>query len=403
MENITPKIAVISVSKLNRYIRNMLEDDIILKELFVSGEVSNLKKHVSGHYYFTLKDDKAQISVVMFKNYTHALKFDLKNGMKVTIVGYVSMYEVQGTFQIYAENIFEEGVGTLTKEFEKLKNKLLDKGYFDDNIKKDIPRCVKTVAVLTASDGAAVKDIIKTIRRRNKLIKIIVVPTLVQGAEAKKSIARNIEKINQLSERLNIDVMIVGRGGGSIEDLWAFNEEEVVEAIYKSAVPVISAVGHETDFTLSDFASDARASTPTAAGEMVSIPLDDLKDSLHKHVLNLDRVINNSIRLKKEELKNLTNRNCIRRPELIVYEKQDKLYMTTKDLNYAFDKKIDECSKRFDQRLIKLELLNPIKILNKGYSVTYKHENVVSSSNELEKGDKVKIMFKDGEKNAIID
>ncbi len=402
MENVSPKITVISVSKLNKYIKNILEDDFILKEIFVSGEISNLKKHSSGHYYFTLKDSKCQINAVMFKNYTNSINFDLRNGMKVTVVGYVSIYEAYGTFQIYVENIFQEGKGSLSQKFEELKSRLLEEGYFEESCKKQIPDYIKTVAILTAKDGAAIKDIIKTIKRRNELIRIIIVPTIVQGALAIDSIVNNIKLTNEYSKNDKIDAIILGRGGGSIEDLWAFNEEEVVKAIFHSKIPIISAVGHETDFTLSDFVADNRASTPTAAAEMVSVPIDNLIADLTMLVNRLDNSIEDTLEQNRRVLNNLTSRNCLKRPETIIYQSQSRLQSVLKDLNNSMSFKYSKNKSFLDENITKLELLNPIKILSNGYTLTYKEDKHVKSCKYLEVNDEVTIKFCDGARNATI-
>lgn len=398
MENITVKAKILTVSKLNKYIKNILEDDFVLKDVFVSGEVSNLKKHSSGHIYFTLKDSKAQINAVMFKSYCASLNFDLKEGMKVSCVGYVSLYDAYGTIQLYVENIFEDGIGTLSKKYEELRNKLEKQGYFDNSHKKEIPRFVRTVAVLTAKDGAAVQDVIRTIKRRNELIKIIVVPTIVQGINSKKSIVDNIEFVNQYNS-LNddlIDVIILGRGGGSIEDLWSFNEEDVVKSIYKSKIPIISCVGHETDFTLSDFVADLRVSTPTAGAEIVSTPLEDIIIELNELNCRLSKSIYENIDSKKELLSALTSRNVLKRPELFLYKEQERLANLIKSLNNTMILRHTLTKNILNENLTKLELLNPIKILNSGYTLTYKDNNIVKNSNDLKKGDNIKVKFADG-------
>ncbi len=404
MEDVTPKINLLTVSKLNKYIKNMLEDDYVLKDLFVSGEISNLKKHTSGHYYFTLKDGKSQISAVMFKSYTGSLKFDLQEGMKVSVCGYVSMYEAYGTFQLYVENIFEDGVGTLAKKFEELKLKLENKGYFEQRHKKDIPQIIKTVAVLTAKDGAAVQDIIRTIRRRNDLIKIIVVPTIVQGVLSKDNIVNNIKQINEFSSKNGdiVDVIILGRGGGSLEDLWSFNEEEVVEAIYESKLPIISAVGHEINFTLSDFVADLRASTPTAAAEIVSVEKSAMVYTVFEKTNRLNKSMELMLERNKKELNNLLSRNCLRRPETIVYNEQEKVQRYIKSLNNSVNMTLINNKNILSENLTKLELLNPIKILNNGYTLAYKDSQLIKSANELKKDDEISIRFSDGDVRATV-
>ncbi len=404
MEDVSPNIRAITVTKLNKYIKNLLEDDIVLKSIVVTGEISNLKIHSSGHFYFTLKDEKCQINAVMFKGYTNSIKFKLENGMKVSCVGYVSLYEPYGTFQFYVEMVFEDGVGSVAKRYEELKNKLEKQGYFEQKNKKTIPEYVKTVAVLTAKDGAAVKDIIRTIRRRNELIKIIVVPTIVQGVLSKDSIVNNINDINKysLQNDNNVDVIILGRGGGSIEDMWSFNEEEVVKAIFNSKIPVISAVGHETDFTLSDFVADERASTPTAGAEIVSIPVYYLKDEIIDLRNSLNFNIDFNFKRKKEKLQSLLQRNVLRRPETLIINEQVKLETLTKAINKSMDLKLTVSKNELNHALTKLELLNPIKILSNGYTLTYKDKNLIKSSKDLKSNDEINIKFKDGDVKAVV-
>lgn len=399
MENITPKANALSVTKLNKYIKKLLEDDFVLKDIFVTGEISNLKKHSSGHYYFTLKDEKCQINAVMFKSYTSSLNFDIENGMSVTCYGYVSMYEVSGQFQLYVEFVALNGIGSLSVEYEKLKEKLMKKGYFDESHKKAIPMYPKTVAVLTADKGAGIQDIIKTIKRRNRLIKIIVVKTIVQGVHSKKSIVENIENVNKYND---VDVILLGRGGGSIEDLWSFNEEEVCDAIYNSKIPIISCVGHETDFTLSDFVADLRASTPTAGAEIVSTPLEDLQQKVYNYTQTITYLTERNFISKKNALNNLVDKNVLKRPELLVLNEQNRLLNLTKELNFKMEIKLNISKNRFKNQSVKLELNSPIKILNSGYTLTYKDEKLVKNSSCLKKDDLIKIKFSDGEISASV-
>lgn len=404
MSTSQPKVKSITVTKLNKYIKNIFDDDYVLRDVFVVGEISNLKKHVTGHYYFTLKDDKSQINAVMFKSYTGSIKCDLKNGMKVCCVGYVSIYEAYGNYQLYTEMIFEEGIGNLSIQFEELKNRLNEKGYFDENHKKAIPQFVKTVAVLTAKDGAAVKDIIRTIKRRNRLIKIIVLPTIVQGIYSKQSIIDNITTANEYNKNCDdkIDVIILGRGGGSIEDLWSFNEEDVVKAIYNSNIPIISSVGHEVDFTLADFVSDLRASTPTSAGEIVSTPLEYMVSDVMSIKDDLDKSIYEKLKYNKRRLEDINSRNALRRPEKIIYNEQLKLQNINKQLASLIDFKFLTTKAKFDECITKLDLLSPIKIMKNGYTLVYKNDDLIKNSKQLKNNDEIKIKFSDGSVNAIV-
>lgn len=400
MENITPKPNALSVSKLNKYIKRLLEDDFVLKEIFVNGEISNLKKHSSGHFYFTLKDSKAQINAVMFKSYTSSLDFNLENGMNVVCFGYVSMYEVTGQFQLYVEMIVPIGAGSLNLKYEELKNKLEKKGYFDLEHKKEIPLYPSVVAVLTADTGAAVKDIIRTISRRNPTIKIVVVPTIVQGVNSKKSIIENIKNVNTLKDE--IDVIILGRGGGSIEDLWSFNEEEVCKSIYQSKIPIISAVGHETDFTLADFVADKRASTPSTAGEMVSTPLYLIENCLEQSSNDMLDLLNQNISKKRAVLNNLVNSNVLKRPELLILNEEKRLSNLIKLLNSNIELKLNIARNKLSHQTIKLESNSPLRILNNGYTLTYKDDKLITKSVDLTKDDLITVKFSDGTISAKV-
>lgn len=272
------KSHIYSVSQINRYIKNLIEKDIFLRDIFIEAEISNFKVHTSGHFYFTLKDEFAAINTVMYKSYSRDIKFLPENGMKVTVYGYISIYEKTGQYQLCVKIMEPTGKGALYAAFEQLKNKLEKEGLFDIGRKRRIPRFPRKIAVLTSPVGAAIRDIIRISERRNPNIKIIVVPVIVQGESAAKSICDGLSLINRYKDA---DVIILGRGGGSIEDLWCFNEESVARAVFKSKIPVISAVGHETDFTISDFVADFRASTPSAAAEIAVPSLYDIRDNVY--------------------------------------------------------------------------------------------------------------------------
>ena len=279
----------LTVTQINKYIKYKFDTDDNLRLVYLKGEISNFKNHTSGHFYFTLKDENSRILAVMFRNNASRVNFIPRDGSNVLVVGRISLYEANGAYQIYVEEMIEDGVGNLYLEFEKLKKKLGDKGYFDESLKKPIPRFPKKIGVITASTGAAIRDIITTINRRYNLAQIILFPCLVQGENAKEDIVRNLK----IADSMNLDTIILGRGGGSIEDLWAFNEEIVAEAIYNAKTPIISAVGHEIDFTISDFVSDLRAPTPTAAAEL-AVPnkielkklIDQYKERTLKSMIN---------------------------------------------------------------------------------------------------------------------
>ena len=295
----------LTVTALTKYIRYKFDNDVHLMSVLLEGEISNFKRHSRGHFYFTLKDQSAQISATMFYSEARKVNFEPKDGMKVLVKGSVSVYEPQGTYSINITEMEEKGLGSLYLAYEKLKKELQDGGYFDISHKKSIPQFPRAIGVLTSPTGAAVRDCINTISRRYPMAKIYVYPTLVQGEDAKNSIVKNIELAN---EQNLVDVLIVGRGGGSIEDLWAFNEKIVAMAIYNSKLPIISAVGHETDFTIADFVADKRAATPTAAAELATPNLVNLKENVNIYMKRLNQGINVVFESYKKQLLYLDQR-----------------------------------------------------------------------------------------------
>jgi exodeoxyribonuclease VII large subunit len=300
-----PKIQaqVFTVSQVNRYMRRLLEDDALLCGLWVEGELSNVNRHPSGHVYFTLKDEAAAVNAVLFKSHADGMAFSPTNGMKVLVLGRFSLYEKTGQYQLYAEHVQPAGIGSLQTAFEQLRNRLNDEGLFDPSRKKPIPPYINTLAVITSPTGAAVRDIIQTVRQRNPAIRIIIAPTLVQGAEAAKDIARAIKNVNQWNKA---DVIILGRGGGSAEDLWAFNEEAVARAVAGSRIPIISAVGHETDFTIADFAADVRAATPTAAAVLAAYDLYEAAAQIKHLTHRLSKQMSQALYIRQMHVQTLT-------------------------------------------------------------------------------------------------
>lgn len=434
----------IMVSDLNNYIKSMFEENTTLRKVYIKGEISNFKNHSRGHLYFTLKDDNSRISAVMFFNNTRSLNFSPEDGMDVLVEGRVSCYPVQGTYQIYVERMELDGLGGLYIEYEKLKEKLAKEGLFDKTHKKPIPKFPKKIGIITASTGAAIKDIISTIKRRYKYCETILFPCLVQGKNAAPDIVRQIENANNY----DLDVLIIGRGGGSIEDLWAFNEEIVARSIYNSAIPIISAVGHEIDFTIADFVADLRAPTPTGAAEM-AVPLAlDLLNILSEKKQRLNASIITNIKTKEHKLKELQNNYILRNPLALYEVKMQKLDNLIEKLNREILKKLDTNQNKLNilkensilknplnmyrsyykdieiytdrlnnniKNIIKekentnclyinkLKLLNPLNILDRGYSITQKNGKVIKSSQDLQKNDKINIKFKTGEINALVE
>lgn len=413
----------ISVSQLTRYIKYKIDNDVNLNEVFLKGEISNFKAHSRGHFYFTLKDEGSRINAIMFASQTKKIKFVPQDGMKVLVTGKISVFEANGGYQIYVNEMLEDGVGNLYIAYEQLKKKLEKEGLFNKDHKKEIPHIPKRVGVVTAPTGAAIKDIISTIKRRWPLTEIYLFPSLVQGEDAKEDIVKQIKKAENFY--LPLDTLIVGRGGGSIEDLWPFNEEIVARAIYECKVPTISAVGHEIDFTIADFVADLRAPTPTGAAEMAVPQLSDMKNYLNQVNIRLNNTINNKINNNKRKLNDIMARNIFKNP-MIIYEKKElyfdsileRLKFSLKSLTSAKEKELikvknsyilknphqllEKKGNKYLQLVSKLETLSPLLTLQRGYTMTKKEGKVITKSTDLKKKDIIEIAFSDGTVNAEI-
>ncbi|MEQ8153573.1 MAG: exodeoxyribonuclease VII large subunit [Clostridiaceae bacterium] len=395
-------IKTLSVTDVNNYVKRIFDNDFILNNLSVKGEISNLKYHSSGHIYFSLKDEFSKINCVMFKSDAVKNLFRMKDGQNIIVKARLSSYVKEGNYQLYIREAEEAGIGDLHIQFENLKNKLREEGLFSEEHKKKIPSYVKTIGVITSETGAAVKDIVNVVQRRNSAVDILIFPAIVQGEGAPESLIRGLRYFNGKCN-VKVDVIIIGRGGGSIEELWAFNNEELAKEIYKSKMPVVSAVGHEIDFTICDFVADLRAATPSAAAEMVTVP----KGEYYKKVLDIEDKIG------------ILMREMIRRArtDIIHFEKILKMnspqnlivnrYRELEDLKDALDKSITMKINFEKQNLTKLnnilEAKNPLNILSRGY-VILENElgKVVSSKENLESG-RYKINFKDGYKKVQIE
>lgn len=390
---------VITVSKLNTYIKEKFEEDEFLNNILVKGEISNFKHHYTGHMYFTLKDENSLIKCVMFKGYTDKLNFIPKDGMKVIILGTVSVFERDGIYQIYAKGMKQEGIGDLHAKYEELKAKLEKEGLFSEAHKKKIPFMPKCIGVLTSNTGAVIRDIINVSTRRNPNVYIKLLPVPVQGAGAAEKIVKAIETMN---EQKLADVIIIARGGGSLEDLWPFNEEIVARAIYASELPIISAVGHETDFTISDFVSDLRAPTPSAAAELAVPRIEDIEQKL----LTYKNRYKNAL-LKKLELINLRYQKCMaskvfKDPMQRINEQYMILDKIVKNLEYKIQSKLKDERTKMIKKVAKLDALSPLKTLTRGYTVTQYKGKVINSSKTLKLGDEIELTFSDGKNNAKI-
>lgn len=412
----------ITVGTLNRYLKNKFDTDPNIQRVCLKGEISNFKGHTRGHLYFTLKDEEARINAVMFSFNASKLTFTPEDGMKVLVEGKVSIYPPTGAYQIYIEEMTNDGLGNLYLKYEALKKELEQKGMFDASHKKSIPKYPNKIGIVTAPTGAAIKDILSTIKRRYPICETILFPCLVQGELAKNDIARQINEAN----KYDLDVLIVGRGGGSIEDLWAFNETVVADAIYNSQIPIISAVGHEIDFTISDFVADLRAPTPTGAAEMAVPNISDLNTLLKQYSIRFTNYINTKINTNKDKLNYYKTSYVLSNP-LAVYElKTQKLNNLVDNINNIIAKKMELSHTRFKviktnyilnhpEELLKnskhnlnliinkLELLNPLSILAKGYSIVKKDDVIIKDTSNINKGDLLNIKLYDGIINAKVE
>ena len=411
-----------TIGEFTSYLKLMFDNSTKMRNVYLKGEISNFKRHPTGHLYFSLKDEKSKINAIMFARDTFNLKFNPTDGTKVLVHGRVSIYEQAGNYQIYVDEMEEDGIGNLYKKYEELKKKLELEGLFDQEHKKVIPFFPKRVGVITAKTGAAIRDIVTTIKRRCPITEIIVFSSLVQGDGAKEDIVRNIH----LAENYNIDTLIVGRGGGSIEDLWPFNEEIVARAIYECNIPIISAVGHETDFTIADFVADARAATPTA-GAMIATPvLTDLIKHNDQLEIRLNETILKKIKIFNLELDRFKNSYVLKNPMIMYDNKKQKLIMYSDKLNGLINNIIinkknklnilhnnhiiinpltlyNDKIKYLDKLNEKLLVINPLNTLKRGYSVLYKDNSTINSIKKLKINDKIKIKLVDGLVDASID
>lgn len=383
----------LSVYQLNAYIKRVFEQDYVLKSVTVEGELSNFKKHSSGHIYFTLKDEKAQVSCVLFKGYLTGEEHKLHDGAKVTIKGSVSVFEKTGQYQIYVYSIQKAGVGDLYLLFEKLKQTLQAEGLFDESIKKVIPKFSTKIGIITSSTGAAIRDLVEIARRRNPYVELVLFPSLVQGPVAKFEIVNGIEYFN---EKEAVDVIIVGRGGGSIEDLWPFNEELVARAIAASQIPIISAVGHETDFTISDFVADLRASTPSAAAELAVFDYHEWTKQLDQLKRRLMIQQKQYISSKRDELQYLVRQLKQLHPKRRLEDRRLYLDQLQEQLNTKMQRILVQKRNRLDVLSEKLKGMSPLKPLESGYALISVNGKKITSVQQVSKDDRIHVFVKDG-------
>ncbi len=411
-----------TVSEINSYINGILKKDSNLKNIQIKGEISNYRNYPSGHSYFTLKDETSQIPAVFFKfNKQRFLTFEPENGMKVVVKGKIEVYEKDGKYQLYVTKIEKDGIGDLFARFEQLKKDLDKEGLFEEAHKKEIPRYPNRIGVVTAQTGAAIRDIITTIKRRYPICEILVFSTLVQGSQAAPQIVRQIRH----AQEFDIDTLIVGRGGGSIEDLWPFNEEIVAREIYACDIPVISAVGHEIDFTISDLVADKRAATPTAAAELAVPNIREVKNNVSQLSNRISKSIEDKLLENKKRLDNISQRNALKNPESIYEIKGMHLDNMIQKLDYSSKniimqsrnklfriesshvlKNPEEIIKpkkdRYLKNFNKLEVLNPLLTLKRGYAMAKSGDKVISSAKDVEVGDEIDIEFDDGTVNTKV-
>ncbi len=389
----------ISVTDLNKYIKNKIADDEYLNNILIKGEISNFKHHYTGHLYFTLKDENSLIKCIMFKSYAQKLNFEPKDGMKVYILGSVSVFERDGIYQIYAKVMEEDGVGDLYTKYQKLKEELEKKGLFDQRHKQKIPMMPKVIGVLTSQTGSVIRDIINVSTRRNPNVYIRLLPVPVQGEGAAEKIAEGIAYMNQ---NQLADVIILARGGGSLEDLWPFNEEVVAYSIYESKIPIISAVGHETDFSISDFVADLRAPTPSAAAELAVPDIYEVKQKINTYQNRLKMALTKKLEIMKLRYDKCMSSSVFKEPTRRIQENYIKIDSYIKQLENVMNKIKEKNKNKYIELVSKLDTLSPLKTLTRGYSIIEKDGMIVKSITDLRTEDEISIRLKDGEKQAKI-
>jgi len=389
-----------SVSEITKYIKNIMEQDFILSRVMIRGEISNFKQYSSGHCYFTIKDANAALKAVMFRSRADHLKFLPVNGMKVVASGSISLYERDGAYQLYVQNLLPEGAGELSLAFEQLKTKLSEEGLFSATRKQAMPQFPKIIGVVTSPSGAVLRDIYRVAKRRNPMVKLVLYPVQVQGEQSAGQIVRAISFFNR---KYPVDLLIVGRGGGSMEDLWSFNEEQVVRAIAASRLPIISAVGHETDYTLADFTADLRAATPSQAAEL-AVPdgrelrryINSLRQQLKTKGLAL-------LRSKRHRLEVCQKSKAMKSPQIMLLDKRQRLDYALEKLQRAAGDRLKAKQHKLQVSMERLSMLDPLKVLKRGYGVVETEKKIVRKIAEVKPGSKIKVLLSDGSFTAIVD
>ncbi|WP_186430012.1 exodeoxyribonuclease VII large subunit [Clostridium sp. BSD9I1] len=387
-------LKTLTVSDINNYIKKVVDNDFILNNAAISGEISNFKLHSSGHMYFSLKDEYSKINCVMFKGSTRTLKFVPGNGIKVIAKGRISVYEKDGSYQLYCNSIEPEGLGELYIAFEKLKKKLELEGLFNVEHKKPIPKFAEKIGVITSPTGAAIRDIINVSKRRNNNCQIIIYPSLVQGLGASEDVIRGINTFNKMGD---LDTIIIARGGGSIEELWAFNDENLARAIYNSKIPIITGIGHEVDYTIADFVSDRRAPTPSAAAEIAVFNKEEILNSVANYKSTLNYRMMQLLKDRYNNIENLKRNLEMNSPERIIVNEYHKLDKIKEALNYNIKTNLDLKKQKLSKSSALLSAHNPLNILSKGFAVIESMDGSIASSlNKLQSLQEVNIILKDG-------
>ena len=389
-----------TVSWVNDYIKLLLEEEVLLQDILVVGEISNFKKHSTGHFYFTLKDSKSEIRAVMFKSSASRVRFSCENGMKVIVQARIGVFSQAGTYQLYVSSMQPDGVGALHLAYEQLKEKLYKEGLFDEEHKKALPKFPRSIGVITSPTGAAIKDIINIYSRRYPIAKLVLYPSLVQGEYAPVELISGIEYFNIVN---SVDVIIIGRGGGSIEDLWAFNDENLARAIYNSKIPVVSAVGHEVDYTICDFVADLRAPTPSAAAEIVTPSLSEIVTKINDYNSRFLQTILANIQDARDRIDNITNSRIFKAHESIFDTPKMQLDSLQIGLNNGFNNVIIKNKANFVEKVAKLNALNPMSVLSRGYGVVYNKDNIsIRSIEQIDVDNQIFVKLVDGTLDAKV-
>lgn len=398
--NLLPPIPK-SITEINNYVKELIDEEALLQDIYAVGEISTFKNHVqSGHLYFTLKDEKSEIRAIMFRAYAQKLKFKPENGMKVVVHARLSVYPQAGTYQMYVDSMQPDGVGELHFAFEQLKERLNKEGLFLDEHKKDLPKFPRAIGIVTSSSGAAIRDIIKVATKRSPQVKLVLFPSLVQGSEAPYEIIRGIEYFNIEN---NVDVIIVGRGGGSMEDLWAFNDEMLARTVYNSKIPIISAVGHEIDYTICDFVADVRAATPSHAAELATPDVTELKNRINDYGERIVFGLTDTLSAYRARLDDLANSRCFIKPMSLIELPSLKLMNLSEKLVSSAYSRVRSVRDRFINLNSKLSALNPMAVLSRGYGAVFNQDSqVVKSINDIKIDEKINIKLNDGTLRAVV-